>query len=411
MTEAVKVRPFLIGIVDGGLTNEIIKQLEKYLEGYPICTVSMSNYYKDIPEEDSFGEVNYIRPDIIDFELLLSHLEKMRDRETCDTPIYDFKKKLRSKEIKKIESCQIIILEGLFCFYDHRICNLMDLKIFIDTDNDIRLARTISQEIESGKSDLLSIITKFHKNIKPAYNTFISSTKRHADIILPNATGHETAVKIITNYLKLLLDKVTNNKTGSIFSFLNEIIEPKFQFFQDNLIVNNDKLVIQFLKDVFEDFITNNQDEEFIEIIRQKLLNMLQSSLVEHFRKNPKYEVNLPKLHKLIFDTDDISNEDFEKCKSVVFFKTAILTENDIKIPQYILNKNKDCNIIICSIFLAPKFAHFLTSNQMNNILFVTLYFSEFFVKYDEVIKKDKNVFNEKELEKLFKKLVETSFS
>ena len=119
MTEAVKVRPFLIGIVDGGLTNEIIKQLEKNLEGYPIGTISMSNYYKDIPEEDSFGEVNYIRPDIIDFELLLSHLEKMRNRETCDTPIYDFKKKIRSKEIKKIESCQIIILEGLFCFYDH----------------------------------------------------------------------------------------------------------------------------------------------------------------------------------------------------------------------------------------------------------------------------------------------------
>ena len=202
-----------------------------------------------------------------------------------------------------------------------------------------------------------------------------------------------------------------NNKTGSIFSFLNEIIEPKFQFFQDNLIVNNDKLVVQFLKDVFEDFITNNQDEEFIEFIRQKLLNMLQSSLVEHFRKNPKYEVNLPKLHKLIFNSDDVSNEDFEKCNSVIFFKTAILTESDIKIPQYILSKNKDCNIIICSIFLAPKFAHFLTSNQMNNILFVTLYFSEFFVKYDEIIKKDQNVFNEKELEKLLKKLVQASFS
>jgi hypothetical protein len=95
----------------------------------------------------------------------------------------------------------------------------------------------------------------------------------------------------------------------------------------------------------------------------------------------------------------------------VVFSTTTTLAENDIKIPQYILNKNKDCNIIICSIFLAPKFAHFLTSNQMNNILFVTLYFSEFFVKYDEIIKKDKNVFNEKELEKLFKKLVEASFS
>ena len=411
MTDEVKVRPFLIGIVDGGLTNEIISQLEKYLKGYPICTVSISNYYKDMTEEDTLGEVNYITPKAIDFELLLSHLEKMRNRETCEVPIYDFKKKIRSKEIKKIESCQIIILEGLFCFYDHSISNLMDLKIFIDTDNDIRLARTISKGIQKGNDDLFSIITKFHKQIKPAYNTFISPTKRHADIILPNATGHETAVQIITNYLKLLLDKVANNKTGSIFSFLNEIIEPKSKFFEDNLLVKIEKPIIDFLKDVFEDFITNTQDEEFIELIRDKLLSMIQSSLVEHFRKNPKYSENLPKLHHLIFADDDISKIDFEKCNSVIFYKTAILTENDIKVPQDILSKNKECNLIICSIFLAPKFAHFLTSNQMNSILFSTLYFSEFFVKYDEIIKKDETVFNEKELEKIFKKLVKESFS
>ena len=411
MTDEVKVRPFLIGIVDGGLTNEIISQLEKYLKGYPICTVSISNYYKDMTEEDTLGEVNYITPKAIDFELLLSHLEKMRNRETCEVPIYDFKKKIRSKEIKKIESCQIIILEGLFCFYDHSISNLMDLKIFIDTDNDIRLARTISKRIQKGNEDLFSIITKFHKQIKPAYNTFISPTKRHADIILPNATGHETAVQIITNYLKLLLDKVANNKTGSIFSFLNEIIEPKSKFFEDNLLVKIEKPIIDFLKDVFEDFITNTQDEEFIELIRDKLLSMIQSSLVEHFRKNPKYSENLPKLHHLIFADDDISKIDFEKCNSVIFYKTAILTENDIKVPQEILSKNKECNLIICSIFLAPKFAHFLTSNQMNSILFATLYFSEFFVKYDEIIKKDETVFNEKELEKIFKKLVKESFS
>ena len=410
MTDEVKVRPFLIGIVDGGLTNEIISQLEKYLKGYPICTVSISNYYKDMTEEDTLGEVNYITPKAIDFELLLSHLEKMRNRETCEVPIYDFKKKIRSKEIKKIESCQIIILEGLFCFYDHSISNLMDLKIFIDTDNDIRLARTISKGIQKGNDDLFSIITKFHKQIKPAYNTFISPTKRHADIILPNATGHETAVQIITNYLKLLLDKVANNKT-SIFSFLNEIIEPKSKFFEDNLLVKIEKPIIDFLKDVFEDFITNTQDEEFIELIRDKLLSMIQSSLVEHFRKNPKYSENLPKLHHLIFADDDISKIDFEKCNSVIFYKTAILTENDIKVPQEILSKNKECNLIICSIFLAPKFAHFLTSNQMNSILFATLYFSEFFVKYDKIIKKDETVFNEKELEKIFKKLVKESFS
>ena len=215
MSEEGKIRPFLIGIVDGGFTNEIIKQLEKYLEGYPICTISLENYFKDLTEE------NYMKPESIDFDLLLSDLVKMRNKETCEVPIYDFKNHKRSNETKKVESCQIIIIEGLFCFFDHRIRNLIDLKIFIDTDNDIRLARTISKSILEGKTNLINIIENFHKNIKQSYNNFISPTKKYADVILPNSRGHETAVEIITNYLKLILAQVANQNSGSIFSFLN----------------------------------------------------------------------------------------------------------------------------------------------------------------------------------------------
>ena len=75
MKEEIKIRPFVIGIVDGGLTNEIMKQLEKYLEGYPICTISMENYYKDLIDD------NYIKPEYIDFDLLLSYLAKMINKE------------------------------------------------------------------------------------------------------------------------------------------------------------------------------------------------------------------------------------------------------------------------------------------------------------------------------------------
>ena len=403
MTEEIKIRPFVIGVVDGGLTNEIIKQLEQNLEGYPICTISMENYYKDLIDD------NYIKPEYIDFDLLLSDLAKMRNKETCEIPIYDFYLKKRSQEIKKVESCQIIILEGLFCFYDPKIRNLMDLKIFIDTDNDIRLARTISKGILKGKYNLIEIIKYFHQTIKPAYNNFISPTKKYADIILPNATGHVTAVKIITNYLKLLLDKVSKNNTGSIFTFLNEIVDPKYIFYQDKIIVKNEKPMIDFLKDVFEDFIKNNQDEEFIDLIRKKLINMTQSLLVEYL--NSKFQDNIPEIDKILFDSDDVTKMDFENCNYVIFFKTTILTENDIKIPNYILSKKNDCNIIISTIFLAPKFAHYLLSNQMNSIIFTTLYFNEFFVKYDEVIKKDETVFNEKESDIYFKELAKRNLN
>ena len=404
MSEELKIRPFLIGVVDGGLTNEIIKLLENNLKGYPICSISMTNYYKDLSKDDPEKD-NYIRPEAIDFDLLLSDLAKMRNKETCEIPIYDFNTMTRTKETRKIESCQIIIVEGLFCFYDHKVRNLMDLKIFIDTDSDIRLARTISKGIAQGKTNLLNIIQKFHKFVKPAYNTFISPTKKYADIILPNATGHQTAVQIITNYLKLSFDKTLNNDKGNVFSFLNEVVDPKYIFFQDNLIVNNEKPITEFLKDVFKDFINNTQDEEFIEIIRKKLLDTIQTLLFDYLRKNSKNPLALPNIDHILFDSDNIEKIDFEKCKIVMFFKTSIMNENDIKVPEYILSKNKDCKILICSIFLAPKFAHYLTSNQINSLSFVTLYFSEFFVKYDKIIKKDETVYNEKVLEKIFKSL------
>ena len=404
MTEKVKVRPFLIGVVDGGLTNEIIKQLEKHLEGYPICTISLSNYCKD-----KLGK-EFINPESTDLDLLLSDLAKLRNQEACEIRVFDLKNKKRSEEMKKIESCKIIIVEGLFCFYYHNIRNLMDLKIFIDTDSDIRLARTISKGILEG-TKLIDNIEYFHKIIKPAYNNFISPTKRYADMILPNATGHVTAVEIITNYLKLLLDKVSNNEGGDIFSFLNGILDPKYIFFQDKLIVNNDQQTIDFLKNVFEDFITKNHDEEFTDEIRQKLVDTIQALTHDYFRKNLKFSENLPKIDMLVFDSDDVKKINFEDKKFVFFFKASILTENDIKVPQYILSQNKDCNIIINSVFLAPKFAHFLTSSQINSIIFITLYFNEFFIKYDEIIKKDETVFNEKDLAKKFKNSVNKIFN
>ncbi len=404
MSEEIKVRPFLIGVVDGGMTNEIIKLLENNLQGYPICTVSIANYYKDLSNEDSEKD-DYIKPEAIDFDLLLSDLAKMRNNETCEIPIYDFKTRTRKKETKKIESCQIIIVEGVFCFYDHKIRNLMDLKIFIDTDNDIRLARTICNGIAEGKTNLLNIIQNFHKYVKPAYNTFISPTKKYADVILPNATGHQTAVKIITNYLKLLFDKTLNNDKGNIFSVLNEVVDPKYIFFEDHLIVQNEKPYNDFLKDVFKDFISNTQDEEFIEIIRKKLLDKIQSLLIDYLRKNTKNPMNLPDIDNILFDSDNIEKINFEHKKVVIFFKTSIMNENDIKVPEYIMSKNKECKIFICSIFLSPKFAHYLTTKEISSLSFVTLYFSDFFVKYDKIIKKDETVYNEKELEKIFKSL------
>ena len=390
MSEENKIRPFLIGIVDGSLSNHLAQELDKRLDGYPICKISMSNYLKD-------GAKNETIPESIDFELLVSNLSKLLNNEECQVPIYDFKTRKRKNEIKKIEPCQIIILEGLLCFYDDSIRNMMDLKLFIETGNDIRFIETILKEKENdNNANLNEIMDKYFGEIKPSYNNFIA-TKKYADIILPNETGHETGINIIMNYLKLLLDRVRNQK-GNLFFFINEIIDSKYEFCADNLILKKEKSTIDFLRAIFEDLIKVRQDKEFVDIIRKTLLDMIESLLIDYFQKFTEI--------KLVFDSDDISNYDFKHCSTVFFYKTAILTSKDIEKPKYILSKNKDCNIIICSIFLAPRFAHLLIGKQMNSILFATLYFSEFFVKYEKIIKSDKMVFNEEELKRMVNQML-----
>ena len=390
MSEENKIRPFLIGIVDGSLSNHLAQELDKRLEGYPICKISMSDYLKD-------GAKNETIPESIDFELLVSNLSKLLNNEECQVPIYDFKTRKRKNEIKKIEPCQIIILEGLLCFYDDSIRNMMDLKLFIETGNDIRFIETILKEKENdNNANLNEIMDKYFGEIKPSYNNFIA-TKKYADIILPNETGHETGINIIMNYLKLLLDRVRNQK-GNLFFFINEIIDSKYEFCADNLILKKEKSTIDFLRAIFEDLIKVRQDQEFVDIIRKTLLDMIESLLIDYFQKFTEI--------KLVFDSDDISNYDFKHCSTVFFYKTAILTSKDIEKPKYILSKNKDCNIIICSIFLAPRFAHLLIGKQMNSILFATLYFSEFFVKYEKIIKSDKMVFNEEELKRMVNQML-----
>ena len=255
---------------------------------------------------------------------------------------------------------------------------------------------TVSKEIENKKGNLSDIIKRFFDEIKPSYNNLIQ-TKKYGDIILPNETGNETAMNLIMNYLQLLLARV-NNQKENIFFFVNEIIDSKYEFCKDNLILKREKQTIDFLRALFEDLIKQRQDEEFVEDIRKNLIDMIESLVYNYFEKRQEI--------KLILDSDDITNYDFKHCHTVLFYKTAILTSNDIKKPQYILSKNKDCNIIICSIFLAPRFAHLLLGKQMNSILFVTLYFSEFFIKYEKIINDDTLVFNDEELKKLVNKMI-----
>ena len=137
-------------------------------------------------------------------------------------------------------------------------------------------------------------------------------------------------------------------------------------------------------------------------MIREKLIEILPSNLIKYCKENEYLGKNLEKIDLFISESDDISNIDFSKFKNIFFFKTSILIEDDMKVPNLISIKNEECKVTVNSIFLAPKFSEISLSTKIDTLIFNTLYFSDFFIKFEDLIIKNKTVFNSVELSKLF---------
>lgn len=410
----IKVNSLVIGICGGSVSGKVT--LMNYIaeaSNESVCKISLKNYYKNLSKENyKFKEnYNFDNPSAIDFDLLFSDLQKLRKGESAELPKYDKKTCIRQDKAIKIAPCSLIIIEGIFCFYDNRIRNLMDLKIFIDTDDDIRLSRSIIKDLKTKTRSLKECIKKYHEKVKPCFKKYVFPSRKYADLILPNVSENAPAIEMILEYQKELLSKIRNKKEICLFSFMNEIIDPKYEYFNGKILIedekNNKQIFYAFIKSIFEDFITKQIDDGFIEPIREKLLNKLPSLLIKHFKKkNLTFNVDF-----VLFENTDLKNINFKFLNNVFVYKTAILCDNDIKIFEKIRRENKDCKIIISTVFLAPKYAEILLRKDIDKILIATLYFSDFFIMFENLIKNDKTIYNNEILQQLFLKGIKSNFN
>jgi hypothetical protein len=222
------------------------------------------------------------------------------------------------------------MLEGIFAFYDERIRNLMDLKIFIDVDKDIQLSRIIYKDIFENGRELENIIRKYHKYVKPSYTRYILPTRKYADIILQKPVEKNCAGEIVSEYLRMQLNKMVNKRECELFSFINEIIDPKYQYFDGKILVESDKIFVSFIKEVFQDFIVGKLDSDLIPYIREKMVNMLFSLLIRDIKKKMG-EFSNPEDLLLLSDEDNLEKyNDFKLYKNIYYFKTIILSANVI---------------------------------------------------------------------------------
>lgn len=204
-------RPVLIGITGGTGSGKstIAKEIYKSFGEDCIAMIEQDSYYKDqshLTLEERV-KTNYDHPDAFDTKLLVEQLNKLINGEAVEKPIYDFEIHNRVKETVRIEPRDIIILEGILVLQEEILHDMLDIKIYVDTDADVRFIRRMVRDVKERGRTIDSVITQYLTVVKPMHEQFTENTKRYADIIIPEGGENKVAIDIITANIKQILQK------------------------------------------------------------------------------------------------------------------------------------------------------------------------------------------------------------
>ncbi len=203
--------PILIGITGGTGSGKstIAREIYKKFGEQCIAMIEQDSYYKD-QSNLSFDErikTNYDHPDAFDTALIVEHLNKLISGLSIEKPIYNFEEHNRMKETVRVESRDIVILEGILILQEPEIRELLDIKIYVDTDADVRIIRRLIRDINERGRTVDSVINQYLNVVRPMHLQFTEPTKRYADIIIPEGGQNKVAIDIIVANIKQFLQK------------------------------------------------------------------------------------------------------------------------------------------------------------------------------------------------------------
>lgn len=200
----------VIGIAGGsgsGKTTLMKNLIEKFSGN--ITVISHDNYYKrhdDMTYEERCL-INYDEPAAFETELMVAQLEQLRQGQAIQCPVYDFTVHNRSDQVTTITPEKVIIVEGILIFADQRLRQLMDIKIFVDTDADIRICRRIKRDVNKRGRSLESVIRQYQDTVKPMHEKYVEPSKKYADIVVPEGGKNQVALAMIEGSIRSHLEK------------------------------------------------------------------------------------------------------------------------------------------------------------------------------------------------------------
>ena len=385
-------RPYLIGISggSGGGKTSVANLIHKSLGTYDSLLFSMDTYYKDLtPEQErNLSNYNFDSPEALDLDLLYTHLNDLMHWKKIQMPTYDFSTNKRKQYTEQIKPAKVIIFEGILAFYDKRMRDLMDLKLFIDLDDDIRLSRRIYRDIISRGREMETVLERYHKFVKTAYNNFIKPTKEYADIIIPRGGSNTIAIDLINYHLKYLVQNVTfkNDKDEIIENkyikkiVINESTIRREEFYhpdtiaglgkEDIFCAEQSQCLVQkeeenMFLEMFKNYLRNEQSQYFdlyIDIYLEKIKAEYKQDDLILFSRDDQSKIEL----KIKDRIKKLKNE--EKTFNIFYFIPLLFEKLDSKEEKIIgfLKEIKEIDTIkIVSIF-ADKYRRNIFANDFN---------------------------------------------
>lgn len=205
----------IIGIAGGTASGKttIAKRLKQLAEPHgKVAMLRLDDYYKDMKHLtlEQRRQINFDHPDSYDIDLLIKHINDLQNNIQIQKPVYDFVYSIRSDETELVDPSDLIIVEGILAFCFPELLELFDMKIFVDTPDDIRFIRRLKRDMEKRGRTIESVVNQYFTTVRPMHHTFVEPSKRNADIIVPEGGKNEVAIDILSTKLRSLLKHKKN---------------------------------------------------------------------------------------------------------------------------------------------------------------------------------------------------------
>ena len=201
----------VIGVAGGTGSGKstLVKRLQEAFKNDDVATICHDFYYKAHPElsYEERTKLNYDHPDAFDTWLMVEHIKALKEGKSIECPTYSFVEHNRAEQTMAVAPSKVIIVDGILIFENKELRDIMDIKVFVDTDADVRLARRILRDVRERGRSMESVISQYTTTVKPMHEQFVEPSKRYADVIIPEGGFNSVAVSMLIQNIRSIIEK------------------------------------------------------------------------------------------------------------------------------------------------------------------------------------------------------------